>query len=94
MISNIFLCVITVHIGPVFIFPTDILNINVAFSCYLSRNKHFLCLLCDLSVLFCSGLWREIASLANGQPIRDAKQTDAAINLGDSGGPLFDSAKV
>ena len=39
----LFLCVreITVHIGPLFIFPTDILNINVAFSCYFSRNKHF-----------------------------------------------------
>ena len=50
-----------------------------------------MCLLCDLSVLFCSGLCRVIASPANGQPIRDVIQTNAAINPGNSGGPLFDS---
>lgn len=51
-----------------------------------------MCLLCDLFVLFCSGLYREIALPANGRPIRDVIQTDCAINPGDSGGPLFDNA--
>ena len=35
-------CVWTIHICPVFISPADFLNINVAFSCYLSRNKNAL----------------------------------------------------
>ena len=95
----LFLCVceITVHIGPLFIFLTDNLNINVAFSCYFSRNKHFwhlykkMCLRCNLSVLFCSALDREI-TLPNGRLIRDVIQIEAAINPGNSGGPLFDSA--
>ena len=51
-----------------------------------------MCLLCDLFVLFCSGLCREIASPANGRPIQKVIQTDAPINPGNSGGPLFDSA--
>ena len=51
-----------------------------------------MCLLCDLSVVFYSGLHREIKFPANGQPIQDVIQTNVAINRGNTGGPLFDSA--
>ncbi len=39
-----------------------------------------------------SGLNRTLASSANGRPIRGLLQTDAAVNPGNSGGALFNTA--
>ena len=67
--------------------PFHVISQGISTSGHLYKK---MCLRCDLSVLFCSMLCREISSPANGQPIRDVIQTIDAINPGNSGGPLFD----
>ncbi|XAR59353.1 HtrA2 peptidase [Bertholletia excelsa] len=66
-------------------------DIRVGQSCFAVGNPYgFENTLTTGLVQVVSGLGREIPS-PNGQAIRGAIQTDAAINAGNSGGPLIDS---
>ncbi|XP_059436476.1 protease Do-like 5, chloroplastic [Corylus avellana] len=63
-------------------------NLHVGQSCFAIGNPHGYENTLTTGVF--SGLGGEIPS-PNGKPIRGAIQTDAAINAGNSGGPLIDS---
>lgn len=63
-------------------------NLRVGQSCFAIGNPYGYENTLTTGVV--SGLGREIPS-PNGSPIRGAIQTDAAINSGNSGGPLIDS---
>ncbi|XP_057433635.1 protease Do-like 5, chloroplastic [Lotus japonicus] len=63
-------------------------NLNVGQSCFAIGNPYGYENTLTTGVV--SGLGREIPS-PNGGAIRGAIQTDAAINAGNSGGPLIDS---
>lgn len=63
-------------------------DLHVGQSCYAIGNPYGY--ENTLSTGVVSGLGREVPS-PNGQAIRGAIQTDAAINAGNSGGPLIDS---
>ncbi|XP_078428825.1 DEGP protease 5 isoform X2 [Wolffia australiana] len=63
-------------------------DLRVGQSCYAIGNPYGYDHTLTTGIV--SGLGREIPS-PNGGPIRGAIQTDAAINSGNSGGPLIDS---
>ncbi|KAI3495445.1 hypothetical protein L1887_37785 [Cichorium endivia] len=85
------LAVLKVDVEGIEIKPVDIGNagkLNVGQSCYAIGNPYGYENTLTTGVV--SGLGREIPS-PNGGAIRGAIQTDAAINSGNSGGPLLDS---
>ncbi|XP_076897386.1 protease Do-like 5, chloroplastic [Bidens hawaiensis] len=85
------LAVLKVDIEGVEVKPVDIgsaRELNVGQSCYAIGNPYGYENTLTTGVV--SGLGREIPS-PNGGAIRGAIQTDAAINSGNSGGPLLDS---
>lgn len=85
------LAVLKVDIEGIDVKPVDIgsaQKLNVGQSCYAIGNPYGYENTLTTGVV--SGLGREIPS-PNGGAIRGAIQTDAAINSGNSGGPLLDS---
>ncbi|KAF5810730.1 putative peptidase Do [Helianthus annuus] len=85
------LAVLKVDIDGIEVKPVDIgsaRTLNVGQSCYAIGNPYGYENTLTTGVV--SGLGREIPS-PNGGAIRGAIQTDAAINSGNSGGPLLDS---
>ncbi|KAJ0796856.1 putative peptidase Do [Helianthus annuus] len=85
------LAVLKVDIDGIEVKPVDIgsaRTLNVGQSCYAIGNPYGYENTLTTGVI--SGLGREIPS-PNGGAIRGAIQTDAAINSGNSGGPLLDS---
>ncbi|KAI7726166.1 hypothetical protein M8C21_020385 [Ambrosia artemisiifolia] len=85
------LAVLKVDIEGIEVKPVDIgsaRKLNVGQSCYAIGNPYGYENTLTTGVV--SGLGREIPS-PNGGAIRGAIQTDAAINSGNSGGPLLDS---
>ncbi|KAD3068878.1 hypothetical protein E3N88_36758 [Mikania micrantha] len=85
------LAVLKVDVEGVEVKPVDIgstRKLNVGQSCYAIGNPYGYENTLTTGVV--SGLGREIPS-PNGGAIRGAIQTDAAINSGNSGGPLLDS---
>ncbi|XP_076905631.1 protease Do-like 5, chloroplastic [Bidens hawaiensis] len=85
------LAVLKVDIEGIDVKPVDIgsaRKLNVGQSCYAIGNPYGYENTLTTGVV--SGLGREIPS-PNGGAIRGAIQTDAAINSGNSGGPLLDS---
>lgn len=85
------LAVLKVDIEGIEVKPVDIgsaRKLNVGQSCYAIGNPYGYENTLTTGVV--SGLGREIPS-PNGGAIRGAIQTDAAINSGNSGGPLVDS---
>ncbi|CAI9292918.1 unnamed protein product [Lactuca saligna] len=85
------LAVLKVDIEGIEVKPVDIgsaQKLNVGQSCYAIGNPYGYENTLTTGVV--SGLGREIPS-PNGGAIRGAIQTDAAINSGNSGGPLLDS---
>ncbi|XP_076885368.1 protease Do-like 5, chloroplastic [Bidens hawaiensis] len=85
------LAVLKVDIEGIEVKPVDIgsaRKLNVGQNCYAIGNPYGYENTLTTGVV--SGLGREILS-PNGGAIRGAIQTDAAINSGNSGGPLLDS---
>ncbi|KAI3741579.1 hypothetical protein L1987_59253 [Smallanthus sonchifolius] len=85
------LAVLKVDVEGVEVKPVDVgsaYKLNVGQSCYAIGNPYGYENTLTTGVV--SGLGREIPS-PNGGAIRGAIQTDAAINSGNSGGPLLDS---
>lgn len=85
------LAVLKVDVEGIEVKPVDVgsaRELNVGQSCYAIGNPYGYENTLTTGVV--SGLGREIPS-PNGGAIRGAIQTDAAINSGNSGGPLLDS---